>query len=33
LFSGFFLNKESIPAVAKWLQSVCSAPFSPSPLQ
>jgi ABC-type multidrug transport system ATPase subunit len=22
LFSGFFLNKESIPAVAKWLQSV-----------
>jgi ABC-type multidrug transport system ATPase subunit len=24
LFSGFFLNKESIPAVAKWLQSVSS---------
>jgi ABC-type multidrug transport system ATPase subunit len=23
LFSGFFLNKESIPDVAKWLQSVC----------
>ena len=22
LFSGFFLNKESIPAIAKWLQSV-----------
>jgi ABC-type multidrug transport system ATPase subunit len=26
LFSGFFLNKESIPDVAKWLQSVCSPP-------
>jgi ABC-type multidrug transport system ATPase subunit len=24
LFSGFFLNKESIPAAAKWLQSVSS---------
>lgn len=24
LFSGFFLNKESIPGVAKWLQSVSS---------
>jgi ABC-type multidrug transport system ATPase subunit len=31
LFSGFFLNKESIPDVAKWLQSVCSLPsFPPS---
>jgi ABC-type multidrug transport system ATPase subunit len=27
LFSGFFLNKESIPAVAKWLQSVSSPPL------
>jgi ABC-type multidrug transport system ATPase subunit len=30
LFSGFFLNKESIPAVAKWLQSV-RCPFFSSP--
>jgi len=27
LFSGFFLNKESIPGVAKWLQSVCLSSF------
>ena len=25
LFSGFFLNKERIPAAAKWLQSVSCA--------
>jgi ABC-type multidrug transport system ATPase subunit len=28
LFSGFFLNKESIPAVAKWLQSVSISIFT-----
>jgi ABC-type multidrug transport system permease subunit len=27
LFSGFFLNKESIPPLAKWLQSVSSTPL------
>jgi ABC-type multidrug transport system ATPase subunit len=27
LFSGFFLNKESIPAIAKWLQSVSLTTF------
>ena len=28
LFSGFFLNKESIPGVAKWLQSVSPRPHT-----
>lgn len=31
LFSGFFLNKESIPAVARWLQSVRIIPSRPPP--